>query len=109
MTDNSVPTFLTAAAAWFEDHKRYIKPNTPGSYADALGHLNRSFGDKPINEIEIIHLRMYQDLWGAKISRIQWRWGRTGEPLPRGAVAEGRRDIGSSMGLELVTAGFFAQ
>jgi hypothetical protein len=29
--------------------------------------------------------------------------------LPRGAVAEGRRDFGSSMGLELVTAGFFAQ
>jgi hypothetical protein len=43
MTDNSVPTFSTAAAAWFEDHKRYIKPNTAGSYADALGHLNCFF------------------------------------------------------------------
>jgi integrase len=67
MTDNSVPTFSTAAAAWFEDHKRYIKPNTADSYGDALGPLNRFFGDKPINEIEIIHLRMYQDKRSARV------------------------------------------
>ena len=52
-TPTSIPTFSTAAAAWFEDHKRYIKPNTADSYGDALGPLNRFFGDKPINEIEI--------------------------------------------------------
>ena len=67
MTRNSVPTFSTAAMAWFEDHKRYIKPNTADSYGDALGPLNRFFGDKPINAIEIVHLRMYQNLRSAKV------------------------------------------
>jgi Phage integrase, N-terminal SAM-like domain len=66
-TQTSVPVFSTAAAAWFEDHKRYIKPNTADSYGDALGPLNRFFGDKPINAIEIVHLRMYQDLRSAKV------------------------------------------
>jgi site-specific recombinase XerD len=59
--------FSTAAAAWFDDHKRYIKPNTADSYADSLRALIPFFGDKPINEIEIIHLRMYQDLRSGKV------------------------------------------
>jgi integrase len=67
MTDNSVPTFSTAAMAWFEDHKRYIKPNTADSYGDALKRLTSFFGDKPINEIGILHLRMYQGLRSAKV------------------------------------------
>lgn len=69
MTDitTGILTFSTAAAAWFEDHKRYIKSNTADSYGDALEPLNRFFGDKPINEIEIIHLRMYQ---GLRIARV---------------------------------------
>ncbi len=69
MTDSptSFPTFSTAAAAWFEDHKRYIKRNTADSYGDALGPLNRFFGDKPINEIEIVHLRMYQGMRSARV------------------------------------------
>jgi hypothetical protein len=29
--------------------------------------LNRFFGDKPINEIEIIHLRMYQERRSARV------------------------------------------
>jgi hypothetical protein len=67
-TPTSFPTFSTAAATWFEQHKRYLKPNTIDSYGDSLVPLNRFFGDKPINEIEIIHLRMYQDLRSAKVS-----------------------------------------
>jgi site-specific recombinase XerD len=47
-------------------YKRYIKRNTADSYGDALGPLNRFFGEKPINEIEIIHLRMYQGLRSAR-------------------------------------------
>jgi Phage integrase, N-terminal SAM-like domain len=66
-TSNGIPTFSIAAFAWFEDHKRYIKPNTADSYGDSLVPLNRFFGEKPINEIEIIHLRMYQDLQTAKV------------------------------------------
>jgi integrase len=35
--------------------------------ADSLRALNPFFGDKPINEIEIIHLRMHQDLRSGKV------------------------------------------
>ncbi len=54
--------FSTAAAAWFEEHKRYIKPNTARAYNDALKPLCKFLSEKPINEIEIVHIRMYQDL-----------------------------------------------
>ena len=67
-SSSPAPNISTASAAWFEDHKRFIKPNTADSYGDALGPLNRFFGDKPINEIEIIHIRMYQDLRSGKVS-----------------------------------------
>jgi len=67
VTDKSVPTFSTAATAWFEDHKRYIKPNTADCYGDALRPLTKFFGDKPIKEIGIVHLRMYQGLRSAKV------------------------------------------
>jgi Phage integrase, N-terminal SAM-like domain len=66
-SSSPIPTFSTASAAWFEDKKRYIKPNTADSYGDALGPLNRFFGDKPIDEIAIVHLRMYQDIRSAKV------------------------------------------
>jgi hypothetical protein len=62
------PTFSIASAAWFAEHKRYIKPNTADSYGDSLKPLNGFFGEKPINEIEIIHLRMYQDLRSGKVT-----------------------------------------
>ena len=65
-TLTDVPAFSTAAAAWFADHRRYIKQNTADSYGDALGALNRFFGDKPINQIAIVHLRMYQDIRSAR-------------------------------------------
>jgi Phage integrase, N-terminal SAM-like domain len=68
MTDNSVPTFSTAAAAWFEGHKRYIKPSTADCYGDALKALSRFFGDKPINEIALVHVRMYQQLRSSEVS-----------------------------------------
>ena len=58
--------FSTAAAAWFEEHKRYIKPNTARAYNDALKPLCKFLSEKPINEIEIVHIRMYQDLRKAK-------------------------------------------
>ncbi len=45
-----------------EEHKRYIKPNTARSYNDALKPLCKFLGEKPINEIEIVHIGMYQDL-----------------------------------------------
>jgi hypothetical protein len=32
----NIPTFSTAAAAWFEDHSRYIKPSTADSYGGAV-------------------------------------------------------------------------
>jgi len=67
MSDNSVPTFSTAAMAWFADHKLYIKASTADSYSDALKPLTSFFGDKPINEIGVLHLRMYQGLRSAKV------------------------------------------
>jgi hypothetical protein len=45
-----------------------VKPNTEKSYRDSLKPLNAFFSEKPINEIEIIHLRMYQDLRSGKLS-----------------------------------------
>ena len=66
-TQTSVPMFSTAAAAWFEEHKRYIKASTARSYNDALKPLCKFLGDKPINEIEIVHLRIYQGLRSAKV------------------------------------------
>jgi site-specific recombinase XerD len=69
MTDAStggIPTFSTASAAWFADHERCIKPNTADSYNDALKPLCKFLGEKPINEIEIVHIRMYQDLRKAR-------------------------------------------
>src|ERR1019366_9321883 len=59
---NSPPPFSTAAALWLQEHNRYIKPNTAKAYNDALKPLCKFLGDKPINEIEIVHVRMYQDL-----------------------------------------------
>ena len=67
MNDNSVPTFSTAAMAWFANHKLYIKASTADSYGDALKPLTSFFGDKPINEIGILHLRMYQGMRSAKV------------------------------------------
>ena len=66
-TPTNVPAFSTASAAWFEDHKRYIKPSTADSYGGALKPLTSFFGDKPINEIGSVHLRMYQGLRSAKV------------------------------------------
>lgn len=66
-TPTSVPMFSTAAAAWFEDHSRYIKPSTADSYRDALKPLCKFLGDRPINEIESLHLRMYQGLRRARV------------------------------------------
>ena len=62
----SFPAFSAAAAAWFEEHKRYIKPSTADSYNDSLKPLCKFLGEKPIDEIEIVHIRMYQDLRKAK-------------------------------------------
>jgi integrase len=59
--------FSTAATLWFEEHKRYIKPNTAKAYNDALKPLCKFLGEKPINEIEIVHVRMYQDIRGGKV------------------------------------------
>jgi hypothetical protein len=42
-------------------------PNTADSYGDALKPLTSFFGDKPINEIGSVHLRMYQGLRSAKV------------------------------------------
>lgn len=61
-TQTSVPMFSAASAAWFADHKRYIKPSTSKSYNDSLRALEPFFGKKPLNEIEIVHVRMYQDI-----------------------------------------------
>jgi site-specific recombinase XerD len=61
------PTFSKAAAAWFEKHKTYIKPTTARSYNCAIEPLTRVFGDKRINEIEIVHIRMYQGARNAKV------------------------------------------
>ena len=67
MSNNSIPTFSTAAAAWFADHKLYIKASTADSYGTALKPLTSFFGDKPINEIGSVHIRMYQGLRSAKV------------------------------------------
>ena len=67
MSNNSVPTFSTAATTWFADHKLYIKASTADSYGTALKPLTSFFGDKPINEIGSVHIRMYQGLRSAKV------------------------------------------
>lgn len=56
------PGFTAAAGSWIGEHQRYIKPRTVKSYNDAIKPLCRFFGDKPLDEIEIVHIRMYQDL-----------------------------------------------
>jgi integrase len=66
-TPTSFPMFSAAATTWFEDHKRYIKPNTADSYNDALKPLCKFLGDKPLNEIQNAHIRMYQEMRKARV------------------------------------------
>lgn len=66
-TPPSAPIFSTAASAWFEEHKLYIKASTARSYNDALKPLCKFMGDKPINEIQNAHIRMYQETRKARV------------------------------------------
>ena len=67
-TTTPSPHFSVAAEAWFADHKRYIKPSTAKSYNDSLRALEPFFGKKPLNEIEIVHVRMYQGIRRGHVS-----------------------------------------
>jgi integrase len=70
-------TFDEAAKLWLdtrvvaprEGHisPSYIKASTRKSYNDALKPLISFFGDKPINEVGILHLQMYQGLRSARV------------------------------------------
>lgn len=63
---STVLTFNEASTQWYDQHQRYIKPNTAKAYRDALKPLRAFLGAKPLNEIEIVHIRMYQDLRRAR-------------------------------------------
>jgi hypothetical protein len=54
--------FSAAGKTWFAEHKHHVRPSTADCYADALRSLGEFFGNKPINEIALVHLRMYQGI-----------------------------------------------
>jgi integrase len=53
--------FCSASAFWFEQHSRYIKPNTAKNYAGALKVLRKFFGETVLRDITIADVRRYQD------------------------------------------------
>jgi integrase len=63
VTENPLASmpFSSASAFWFEQHSRYIKPNTAKTYAGALKALRPFFGETLLRDITIDHLRQYQD------------------------------------------------
>jgi integrase len=57
---SSMP-FSSASAFWFEQHSRYIKPNSAKNYAGALKVLRLFFGEILLRDITIADIRRYQD------------------------------------------------
>jgi integrase len=57
-----LPGFTEAAQSWIAEHQRYIKPRTVKSYSDAIKALSPFFGNIPLNEIQLAHVRQYQDV-----------------------------------------------
>jgi hypothetical protein len=60
--------FSAAGKTWFAEHKQHVTPSTADCYADALRSLGKFFGNKPINEIGLVHVRMYQHLRSTEVS-----------------------------------------
>jgi hypothetical protein len=53
---SSMP-FSAASAFWFDQHSRYIKPNTAKNYIGALKVLRPFFGEILLRDITIADLR----------------------------------------------------
>jgi hypothetical protein len=62
------PLFSAAGATWFAEHQEQIKRRTKYAYSNALRSLDKFFGQKPIDEIALVHLRMYQQLRSTEVS-----------------------------------------
>jgi hypothetical protein len=60
--------FSAAGKTWLAEHKNHVRPSTADCYADALRSLGKFFGNKPINEIALVHVRMYQQLRSSEVS-----------------------------------------
>jgi len=68
MSKSESIAFSTAGKTWFAEHQHHVRPSTADCYADALRSLDKFFGNKPINEIALVHVRMYQQLRSAEVS-----------------------------------------
>jgi Phage integrase, N-terminal SAM-like domain/Phage integrase family len=55
-------TFRVASEIWFEDQKPQWKESTVDSYKKYIGRLNKHFAHLRLEEIEIQHLREYQNI-----------------------------------------------
>ena len=68
MTESPLSSMpLSAASAlWFEQHSRYIKPNTARNYIGALKVLRPFFGEVLLRDITITDIRRYQAERGKK-------------------------------------------
>lgn len=64
-TDLAGLMFKDAAPIWLENHKRYIAPRTHRDYGQYISALEPFFGQLVLREINVGHLRGYQDWRGA--------------------------------------------
>jgi hypothetical protein len=68
MKDLEAAAFSEAGKVWLAEHKDHVRPSTADCYADALRSLAKFFGSKPLNEIALVHVRMYQQLRSTEVS-----------------------------------------
>jgi integrase len=63
--DSSIP-MAEAGRRWLDQHKRNLKPSTIRVYNNALKALNQFLGDIAVGEINIFHIRNYQEMRSAR-------------------------------------------
>lgn len=54
--------FRIAAQIWLREHKRYISARTLHDYQQYIAAVNQFLGDVTVKDIQIAHIRMYQDI-----------------------------------------------
>src|ERR1700733_156381 len=57
-------TLAEAGPKWLQEHSRLLKANTTRNYWAALKLLNASFGNLSLKDIDVGHLRQYQQARG---------------------------------------------
>jgi integrase len=65
--DASLP-FAVAAPTWLLEHGRLIRPNTIRNYRASIKHLSAFIGDVRLSDIDVSHLRRYQQARRERVS-----------------------------------------